>query len=522
MWDPNPSGSLGKFENWKVAQTLRGHREDVQDLSWAADSTALVTGSVDQTAIVFDIQRGVGATSLMGHGSHVQGVSWDPLGEYFVTQSADRTCRVHKRGPPKAGRGQPRSKPLSTAEKARTAYCQKVLGKFSRLVRQAGGEPSRMEQACLFGDESMSTFFRRLEWSPDGSFLVTTAGLAMNDASKFAAHVYARGSWAQPLCSLPSLARPPVAVRFCPCYFEVGAGGGAGPFSDLPYKFVWAVATLDAVMVYDTVSARPVAVVSGLHYAEITDMAWSWDARTLAISSRDGYCSVVFFGKGELGEIMDPAKLAELKAAAAAKTPPAAAKPAAVPTPSPHGAGPSAKRKIEATPAEAAENKKAKQEGAAPGPPPGEGAGRGAKGPSPQPTLRQSFSNAAEAKKPEAKKRVVLQPLPAGEVPLGVGGFVSKSGPSGRMTTPAATPHATPGGAPRKVESKKPEPCEQQTPLPTVNLLHSFAKVSASKGNAIPSRSVAPTPEPTLEGVLMGGKGKCGAGPKPDDAAGFL
>ena len=108
MWDPNPSGSLGKFENWKVAQTLRGHREDVQDLSWAADSTALVTGSVDQTAIVFDIQRGLGATSLMGHGSHVQGVSWDPLGEYFVTQSADRTCRVHRRGPPKAGRGQPR------------------------------------------------------------------------------------------------------------------------------------------------------------------------------------------------------------------------------------------------------------------------------------------------------------------------------------------------------------------------------------------------------------------------------
>ena len=96
--------------------------------------------------------------------------------------------------------------------------------------------------------------------------------------------------------------------------------------------------------------------------------------------------------------------------------------------------------------------------------------------------------------------------------------FVSKSGPSGRTTTPRATP----GGAPRKVESKKPEPCEQQTPLPTVNLLHSFAKVSASKGNAIPSRSVAPTPEPTLEGVLMGGKGKGGAGPKPEDAAGFL
>lgn len=126
-----------------------------------------------------------------------------------------------------------------------------------------------------------------------------------------------------------------VAVRFCPVLFcrdddnpqqpqqsgggapaaaegEAGAGAAPAPAAaphpfDLPYKMVFAVATLDSVVVYDTASALPLAVLGGLHYDSITDMAWSSDAQFLAIASRDCYCSIAAFDAGELGTPLGPA-----------------------------------------------------------------------------------------------------------------------------------------------------------------------------------------------------------------------
>lgn len=92
---------------------------------------------------------------------------------------------------------------------------------------------------------------------------------------------------------------------------------------DLPYRMVYAVATLDSVYLYDTQQAGPIAMFGNLHYAPFTDLTWcalplppslsraaltpdaprirSVDGQTLVISSQDGYCSVVAFEPGELG-----------------------------------------------------------------------------------------------------------------------------------------------------------------------------------------------------------------------------
>ncbi|MCI28817.1 chromatin assembly factor 1 subunit FAS2-like, partial [Trifolium medium] len=43
------------------------------------------------------------------------------------------------------------------------------------------------------------------------------------------------------------------------------------------------------------------AIFAGLHYAPVTDITWSPDARYLAFSSQDGFCSLVEFEDGELG-----------------------------------------------------------------------------------------------------------------------------------------------------------------------------------------------------------------------------
>lgn len=46
------------------------------------------------------------------------------------------------------------------------------------------------------------------------------------------------------------------------------------PAFALPYRIVYAVATQDAVLVYDTQQQTPLAVVSNLHYATFTDITW--------------------------------------------------------------------------------------------------------------------------------------------------------------------------------------------------------------------------------------------------------
>ena len=46
-------------ENWTLVKMLRGHLEDVYDLCWSPDSAHIVSGSVDNTSIVWDVQKGV-------------------------------------------------------------------------------------------------------------------------------------------------------------------------------------------------------------------------------------------------------------------------------------------------------------------------------------------------------------------------------------------------------------------------------------------------------------------------------
>ena len=46
------------------------------------------------------------------------------------------------------------------------------------------------------------------------------------------------------------------------------------PSSRLPYRVVFAVASLDSVYLYDTQQSPPIALLSNIHYTNITDLAW--------------------------------------------------------------------------------------------------------------------------------------------------------------------------------------------------------------------------------------------------------
>ncbi|GAV69429.1 LOW QUALITY PROTEIN: WD40 domain-containing protein, partial [Cephalotus follicularis] len=276
-------------QTWKVFKSLSFHRKDILDLHWSTDGAFLISRSVDNSCIIWDVNKGSVHQILDAHFHYVQGVAWDPLGTYVASLSSDRTCIYVSRPQPKA----------KGVEKM-YYVCQHIITK----AEQQTVDDSRSSKSHLFHDETLPSFFRRLAWSPDGLFLLVPAGsYKISPASKTVntTYIFSRNDFSrQPALQFPGTSKPVEAVRFCPVAFSLRGSTSAG-FFKLPYRIIFAIAILNSLYIYDTESVPPIAILAGLHYAAITDIAWSSDGRYLALSSQDGYCTLVEFEKDELG-----------------------------------------------------------------------------------------------------------------------------------------------------------------------------------------------------------------------------
>ncbi|KAF1382645.1 hypothetical protein PFLUV_G00145920 [Perca fluviatilis] len=283
MFQEEEDAQLNK-ESWSVVKTLRGHIEDVYDICWTRDGNFMVSGSVDNTAIMWDINKGQKLCILNDHKSYVQGVTWDPQGQYVATLSCDRVMRVY-----------------STHTKKK-AFC---ISKMSSGPLAEG----EVKQYRMFHDDSMRSFFRRLSFTPDGSFLLAPAGcVEIGENVINTTYVFSRKGLKRPIAHLPCPTKATLAVRCCPVYFELrtkkaedGSSQALPNVFQLPYRMVFAVASEDSIFLYDTQQTLPFGLVSNIHYHTLSDLTWSRDGSFLAVSSTDGYCSFLTFSPGELG-----------------------------------------------------------------------------------------------------------------------------------------------------------------------------------------------------------------------------
>lgn len=51
---------------------MRGHKEDIYDLCWSPNSSKLLSGSIDNTAIIWDFNHGKMENILTDHKGFVQ------------------------------------------------------------------------------------------------------------------------------------------------------------------------------------------------------------------------------------------------------------------------------------------------------------------------------------------------------------------------------------------------------------------------------------------------------------------
>lgn len=206
-----------------------------------------------------------------------------------------------------------------------------------------------MKNASLYANETLTSFFRRLTFTPDGSLLLTPSGQyqSQHQTDKDAkptfeiintVYIYTRGGINKPpIAHLPGHKKPSVVVKCSPIYYTLrqtppstkhitidtsgedslpplpepvstspmstsvmepppppanatsDAGSSASklpsvetdastpgpkPAFALPYRMVYAVATQDSILLYDTQQKTPLCVVSNLHCATFTDVAW--------------------------------------------------------------------------------------------------------------------------------------------------------------------------------------------------------------------------------------------------------
>ena len=133
--------------------------------------------------------------------------------------------------------------------------------------------------------------------------------------------VFSRLDLTKPALCLPTKDKYTTAVRFSPQLYKLRLPKkasakcraaaerssepwlAAGSVFCLPYRQIYAVATQNAIMFYDTQQTVPFGRVSSVHYTGLTDITWSPCGNIVIASSSDGYCSIVTFSPGELGEL---------------------------------------------------------------------------------------------------------------------------------------------------------------------------------------------------------------------------
>lgn len=339
-------------ESWVVKQ-IHNTGLEIYDILWLPDLKHIATGSMDNITKIYNVQTGQKLAELADHSHYIQGVSWDPHNEYLATQSADRSLHIYllKRSESavlvlptlffkivradvpvaKIGSGISLTSRLETillsTESSPRAdhsmqppvhnYVHHVVSLPPRkslssesLPAVKPGNTRRKKSSMLYHSETLQSFFRRLAFSPDGSLLLTPLGIFKNDDNDDegtsehlnTVYIYIRsGLNKPPVCHIPGLAKPAVAIAFSPVRYRVS--DDQDQTFRLPYKMVFAVATQDCIVIYDTQHLCPLGLLSNMHYSTITDLCWDGDGLCIMVSSAEGFCSVVMFESGIFGEI---------------------------------------------------------------------------------------------------------------------------------------------------------------------------------------------------------------------------
>jgi WD40 repeat protein len=75
-------------------QTLQGHMNSVNTISFSPDGKYLASGSSDKTVKIWDMELKTEIITLKNHLLKVNSVAFSPDGDYFISASDDRSIKL--------------------------------------------------------------------------------------------------------------------------------------------------------------------------------------------------------------------------------------------------------------------------------------------------------------------------------------------------------------------------------------------------------------------------------------------
>jgi len=369
----------------QMVRQIAEHNHYVQGVAWDPLNEYIATQSSDRSVHIYSLKTKDGQPTLSQHnkvtkmdlpGQRISASSPAPQEVGSRTYTGLDSASLAPASPGPSMPGTPTSLALPMNPPAISHSRRSSFGSSPSMRRSASPAPSMplpavrpmenspnpylgagigIKNASIYANETHTSFFRRLTFTPDGSLLFTPAGqyrtphletVRSADDVINTVYIYTRaGLNRPPIAHLPGHKKPSIAVKCSPVLYThrlatkptaqitldtssaeeaiadlpepvvpskapstlsamdpppststtmpspsdvpgpscsprttdldtSAPTPGPSPAFALPYRIVYAVATQDAVLVYDTQQQTPLVVVSNLHYATFTDVTW--------------------------------------------------------------------------------------------------------------------------------------------------------------------------------------------------------------------------------------------------------
>jgi WD40 repeat protein len=169
-WTTKDEVRLHAFRTGEVVGLLEGHRDVVNALAFSPDSSRLISGSHDRTAIIWDVAERTPVHRLERHEAEVYGVAFSPDGSQAVTGSFDKVLRLWR-----VEDGQMLAERAGHAQGIRTVAVSPKDGTIASgdrggAIRLWDGRSA--EPKGVLADQGQ--YIGSLSFSPDGERLLST------------------------------------------------------------------------------------------------------------------------------------------------------------------------------------------------------------------------------------------------------------------------------------------------------------------------------------------------------------
>lgn len=258
------TGGAQNVERYKECCVLRGHSMEVLTVEWSPNGKYLASGSIDYRIIIYNARKLPDRITVLNDIQlPVKGLSWDPIGKYLASLEGDKKLRFWATD---------------------SWQCVKSVT-----------EP--------FESNIEETMLTRLDWSPDGKYLMTPAAVR---SGKPLIKLIQRQTWKSDQF-LAGHHKGTTCVRAMPRLIEANLKNGKR--MQLTCAAVGSRDKSISIWVFPG-TLKPLFVINNIFNHTVMDFAWC--GRNLLACSQDGTVKVIHLSESVIGEMISNEAMSDL------------------------------------------------------------------------------------------------------------------------------------------------------------------------------------------------------------------